>query len=102
MTAVLDPYRGDLDKLCRKYSVRRLELFGSAATGAFDPSRSDFDFLVEFDDLSPTAYADAYFSLKHELEVLFARSIDLITESNLANPFFRKRVLAERQPVYAR
>ena len=30
--------------LCREYGVRGLELFGSAATDAFDPERSDVEF----------------------------------------------------------
>ena len=34
--------------LCREYGVARLELFGSAATDAFDPVRSDIDLLIEY------------------------------------------------------
>ena len=45
---VLD--RHAVGELCRKYSVRRLVLFGSAVTDRFDTSRSDVDFLVEFGD----------------------------------------------------
>lgn len=33
--------------LARKYGVRRLELFGFAASDAFDPATSAVDFLVE-------------------------------------------------------
>ena len=50
-----------LPALCRRFGVRRLDLFGSAATGRFDPTRSDLDFLVVFEEIPPTAYADAYF-----------------------------------------
>ena len=32
--------------LCRRYGVVRLDLFGSATTGAFDHSRSDLDFVA--------------------------------------------------------
>lgn len=42
--------------LCRAYGVARLDVFGSAVTAAFDPARSDIDFLVEYDpetDLGP-------------------------------------------------
>ena len=34
--------------LCREYGVARLELFGSGATDAFDPARSDVDFIVAY------------------------------------------------------
>lgn len=96
-----DPHPSELADLCRRYGVRRLDLFGSAATGAFDPSRSDVDFLVEFDE-DPTRLFDRYFGLKESLEALFGRPVDLVTESSLVNPYFRARVEAERRPVYAR
>src|SRR5438876_87045 len=50
MIAILDQHRDEIAELCRKYRVQRLESFGSAARGDFDPNRSDLDFLVEFDD----------------------------------------------------
>jgi predicted nucleotidyltransferase len=37
-----------LVELCREFQVKRLEIFGSAATDAFRPESSDFDFLVDF------------------------------------------------------
>ena len=72
------------------------------ARNDFNAADSDLDFFVEFDDLPPVQYADAFFALKERLEKLFGRSVDLIAESNLQNPYFRNRVQAQRQPVYAR
>ncbi len=102
MTNVVEPQLEKVAELCRRSGARRLEIFGSAVRLDFDPMSSDLDFLVEFDDLPPARYADAYFLLKESLEALFGRQIDLITEASLENPHFRKRVLAERQTVYAR
>ena len=42
---MVEEKRRELDELCRRHHVRRFELFGSAATGRFDPARSDLDFL---------------------------------------------------------
>lgn len=53
--------REELAELCRRFGVRRLEVFGSAATGAFD-AESDFDFLVEFD--RSDRYFDQFFGFK--------------------------------------
>jgi predicted nucleotidyltransferase len=39
--------------LCRQYGIRRLDLFGSAATGAFDPDTSDLDFVVDLGNILP-------------------------------------------------
>lgn len=44
-----------LEELCRRFRVRRLELFGSAATERYSPENSDIDFLVEFATPAPGA-----------------------------------------------
>jgi uncharacterized protein len=102
MTGVIDQYREEVIALCRRARVRRLDAFGSATRSDFDPARSDVDFLVEFEDLPPAQYASAYFALKDGLESLLGRPVDLVTPSGLENPYFRERVLSERQLVYAR
>jgi uncharacterized protein len=89
-----------LAALCRRHHVRRLDLFGSAVTHRFDPAHSDLDMLVAFDDLPPGSYADAYFSLKQELESLFGRDVDLLTNAALQNPYFRREVEANRQTLF--
>lgn len=97
--------RPDLDEqaiaeLCRRFGVRRLSLFGSAETGAFDPQRSDVDFLVEFDDATGSQF-DAYFGLKEELERLLGRPVDLVMPKSLENPYFAASVERSRRDVYA-
>ncbi len=73
LAAAADAFAGPwmpatLPALCRRFGVRRLDLFGSAASGRFDPGRSDLDFVVSFADLlPPAAYADAWFGLRAEL-----------------------------------
>lgn len=102
MSSLIEQRRSELLEICRRAGARRLDVFGSAARGDFDPATSDLDFLVAFDDLPPMQYADVYFALKESLESLFGRPVDLLTEANLENPYFRERVYAERKPVYAR
>jgi predicted nucleotidyltransferase len=102
MTSLIEQHAHELIALCRRTRARRLDVFGSAVRDDFDPATSDLDFLVAFDDLPPSQYADAYFELKESLESLFERPVDLLTEANLQNPWFRERVYAERQRVYAR
>ena len=51
MVSAIAQYRDELEELCRRYHVRRLELFGSAASGEFNPEHSDLDFLVMLEDL---------------------------------------------------
>jgi predicted nucleotidyltransferase len=89
-----------LPEVCRRFHVRRLDLFGSAVAGGFDPARSDLDLLVAFEPLPPSDYAAAYFGLREALETLVGRPVDLVTEAALRNPHFRRRVEAERHPLF--
>lgn len=102
MATIIDEYRGDVSELCRRVGARRLDVFGSVLREDFDPATSDLDFIVELDEASPVRYAEAYFSLKEGLEALFGRTVDLVTTSGLANPYFRERIDTERRTVYAR
>jgi hypothetical protein len=87
--------------LCRRYHVHRLELFGSAATGAFNPISSDLDFLVEFEDLAPGAYADAYFGLLEELQGIFRRKVDLVVARSVKNPYLLEMIRQSKALLYA-
>jgi uncharacterized protein len=95
---VLD--REAISRLCRKYGVRRLLVFGSAVTEQFDDTRSDVDFLVEFADDLPSRF-DAYFGLKEELEDLLGRPVDLVMPGALDNPYFAASALRRSEELYA-
>jgi predicted nucleotidyltransferase len=100
MLALIEQHRAAVAELCRRFKVHRLDLFGSAAKGGFDPASSDLDFLVSLDDASPAEYTENYFALAHALERLFQRPVDLLTERSVRNPYFRQVIEATRQPVY--
>ncbi len=100
MASVLDSHLAEIPDLCRRYGVARLELFGSAVGEAFNPRRSDLDFLVEFDADSSRLF-DRYFGLKESLEALYGRRVDLVTAGSLRNRYFIEAVNKSRQLVYA-
>ena len=91
----------ELESLCQRYSVLRLELFGSAATDEYRPADSDLDFLVEFKELPLRAYGAAYFGLLKSLEQMFGRSVDLVDNSSIKNPYLRESVDESKVLVYA-
>ena len=101
MVAVIDAQRRELEALCRKHRVRRLEVFGSAADGTFDSERSDLDLLVEYEQLSPGDHYEAYFGLWKDLVTLFGRRVDLVEPQTMRNPYFIGEVNATRKLVYA-
>jgi hypothetical protein len=94
-------HREKLQALCRRFHVRRLDLFGSAARGDFDPDHSDIDFLVEFDREHPDALSfDTYFGLKGALEGLLGRPVDLVEPGAVRNPYLRASIDSSREPVF--
>ena len=100
MITTVEERADELKRLCLTYGVRRLDLFGSASTGLFDPDGSDLDFLVEFQPAAFDAYADAYFGLLEALSRLFGRPVDLVVESAIKNPYFRQSVERTRTLIY--
>ena len=86
--------------LCRRFGVRKLELFGSAATGEFNPHHSDLDFIVEF-RRNTTSVRDARWQdFQEDLSTLFKRPVDLVRESALRNPWFRREANKTRRVMY--
>ena len=88
MIAEIALRREEVRALCRRFGVRRLALFGSAARDDFDPERSDLDFLYEFEAKPPGGYADAFFGLKESLESLFGRPVDLVAAESYPQSLF--------------
>ena len=86
--------------LCQRHHVKRLDVFGSAVNGDFRPDESDIDFLVEFDDSPEGQRFETRFQLTEELKALFGRSIDLVDDSAIQNPYFRDEVDQTRETVY--
>jgi uncharacterized protein len=101
MLPLITAKRAELEALCRKHHVHRLDVFGSAARGDFDLARSDIDFLVEFDQLPAPAYADSYFGLMEDLGELFERRVDLVTVPSVRNPYLKDSIEKSRELLFA-
>ena len=97
----VEEHKIGIDRICRKFPVKRLALFGSALTDRFDEP-SDVDVLVEFDDRDDIDYFGVYFRLKESLEGQFKRPVDLVVDRPFRNPIFQKSVDQSRLTVYER
>jgi uncharacterized protein len=104
MLPLIAAKKAELAALCRRHHVRRLDVFGSAARGDFDASRSDIDFLVEFDRSNPEAMTlHTYLGLKESLEALLGRPVDLVDRQAVETScnFIRRRsILSGAEPIY--
>ncbi len=102
MTPLIQEKREAIAEVCRRFSVARLEVFGSAADDGFDESRSDVDFLVEFEsraDLGP--WLALYFDLRDALSELLGLGVDLVMASAVRNPYLAREVEKSRTLLYA-
>ena len=92
----LEPLR----QLCERYGVVKLELFGSAAKGMFDPKSSDIDLIAEFNNRRQADYAARFLAFADGAEELFGRHVDLLTEAMIKNPYFKQDVDESRILLY--
>ena len=93
-------HKEEIQRLCVNYDIKSMYLFGSVTSTDFNEN-SDIDILISFKEISFEQYTDNYFNLHVELEKLFGRKVDLITERSLSNPYFIKSVEKTKQLVYA-
>jgi predicted nucleotidyltransferase len=89
----------DIKRLCYQHKVSKLYAFGSILTDHFNKD-SDIDFIVDFQPLDIVQYADNYYDLKFSLENVLHRSVDLLEEKAIRNPYFQQVVNNKRQLVY--
>ncbi len=101
MLGLIEQHREQISKICRQYQVKRLELFGSAARGDFDPATSDLDFFVEYLNDDWHGAADRWFGLQESLESLFNLKIDLVSVKAAKNPYFLRVANQHRIQLYA-
>ena len=102
MIPLIEARRGELERLCVLHRVVRLDLFGSAATGAFRPGQSDLDFIARFEGTREPDYAERFCGFADALEALFGTRVDLLTERMIRNALFREEVERTRLTVYKR
>jgi len=100
MHAVLDEQAAEVKKLCEQFHVAKLEAFGSVLKEDFNPESSDIDFLIEFDNQGRLNYADNFFGLQKSLEDLFGQAIELVVESAVSNPYFKKNINSTKAMIY--
>ncbi len=99
MQRLLTDHIDQLKTLCKTHNVKSLFAFGSVCTDRFN-DQSDIDFLISFNSMDYGDYADAYFDLADKFEALFHRSVDLVTDKSLSNPYFIDSVNQTKTLIY--
>ena len=102
MQSLITTQKPKISEICKRYNVRKLELFGSAVTeNGFNEAQSDFDFAVEFLKPRKLKPLDEFFGLKSELTELLGRPIDLVELSAVKNPYILKSIEDAKETVFA-
>ncbi len=82
---------------CRRYGVRELALFGSAARDDSNAG-SDVDLLVEFNPETEVGFITLS-RMQRELSEILSRQVDLVPKQGL-KPMVRQAVLSSAKVVY--
>ena len=99
MQSLLTDNLDKIGELCLAHNVKNLFAFGSVCTERFN-DHSDVDLLISFQPMDFGDYADNYFELAEKFELLFKRSVDLVTDKSLANPYFIDSVNKTKTLLY--
>ena len=86
--------------LCKAHKVDKIYAFGSSITDHFDPLISDIDLVVTIDIDDPADRGEALLSLWDNLELLFNRKVDLLTENSIRNPYLRTNIDRTKKLIY--
>ncbi|MFN4975606.1 MAG: nucleotidyltransferase family protein [Bacteroidota bacterium] len=92
-------YKKQINELCVNHKVKSLYAFGSVLTDHFN-NKSDIDLIVDFKEIDLLDYADNYFDLKFSLQEIFNRSVDLLEERAIKNPYFKQALNQKKELVY--
>lgn len=85
--------------LCKKYKVARLWVFGSILTSRFNDD-SDVDFSVEFQNNMIDDIFVVFFDFIEEMQSILGRKVDMVDETAIKNPYFRKELDATKTLIY--
>ncbi|HUH32628.1 MAG TPA: nucleotidyltransferase domain-containing protein [Daejeonella sp.] len=91
-----------LNELCRTHQVKTLYAFGSSVNDQLFSETSDIDLMVVVDVSDPLEKGEKLMSLWNNLELLFQRKVDLLTESSLKNPYLIDSINKTRVKIYDR
>ena len=88
----------DLKRLCQKYDVTELSIFGSSLREDFTED-SDVDILVSYKNLTDVSIFDVI-DFEIEFTELLNRKTQIVIKESLKNPIRKRKILSSMETVY--
>jgi hypothetical protein len=88
-------------KFCQRWQIKEFYVFGSVLRSDFRPD-SDIDIMVSFEADAPWGLLE-FVRMKHELETLLERDVDLVTKKSIEqshNWIRRQEIFGTAQVFY--
>lgn len=99
---VIEEKYDQLLKACNTYRVSKLYAFGSVVTDDFNHENSDLDFIAEMESMPPADRGENLINLWDELETIYNKKVDLLTDQPIKNPYLLKSIEESKQLIYDR
>ncbi len=89
--------RPEIFAICKRFKVKRLDVFGDSVSGG-----KDIGFLVDFLEYGPWHNVEAYYGLQRALECIFdeEQDIDYLDVAALKDPYVKRMIEKTRTPFY--
>jgi predicted nucleotidyltransferase len=94
----------EIVRVCERYGVSELGVFGSVLREDFDPERSDVDFLVRFINDDAGDWGSKHMDMQEELAAILGRKVDVVDRRGVEksrNPYRRNHILKHARTIYA-
>ena len=99
MTPLVQNNLKSIQHILHKHKVKRAFIFGSACTENFNEN-SDIDVIVAFQKRYFDNYVDNYLSLESKLSKLLQRTVDIVSEDTIQNPYFIQSINQNKISIY--
>ena len=91
--------RAEVAELCRRFHVRRLDVFGSAARGVDFTDESDIDLLIEYEPEHSPSWGP-FFDLRESFAALFGREVDFVMMGAVESPYLHASIERSRELLF--
>ena len=86
-------------EIIKGYGIKTLGVFGSFVRNE-QKVKSDIDLIVELDEMDPVEKGEKLIILWDKFEELFGRKVDLLSNTQVRNPYLQKGIDATKQLIY--